>query len=397
MSTARLDRAGMTLIELVIAMVISGFMLSAALAFTVQQEKAFDLGTGRMNTLQNYRFAGNLLEQNLRAAGSGVPAGQPYLVFAGGDVISFNSDYATNDPNDPFAVYFDPAAETSEVNALTRADRTELPNTLFAYPDSTYREGESLSPAETITFFFAPDTTTERADDYALYRQVNHRAAEVVSRHLLATDGQPFFEYLEEIDPDTAASRVSWVPEDQLPLAHRAAVHLAPGDTGSVARVDRLRAVRVRFTSTNGRTGEREQRRAVERVIHLPNAGMEVVRTCGDEPQFSSAVTAQTTPTEIRVDVGWARAVDDGSGENDVVRYVIYRRKASEPGWGSAYASTTAGSAGPYLYVDTGVMPESTYVYAVAAQDCTPSLSALQVSAPATLPVDPGPTAPPAP
>src|SRR5690606_34436072 len=186
------DRQGATLIELVVGLAIMGFLVSAILSFVRQQEMAFGSGSGRMAALQNYRFAADVLERNLRTAGTGIVPGQPFLVYADSATIAFNADYATNDSADVFAVYRDLGASDEEVGSLTRARRYTLPQTSFAYPDSTYRDGGATSAAETIIFYFVPDASTPRSDDFILYRRVNDRPAEVVARNLLRDEGRPF-------------------------------------------------------------------------------------------------------------------------------------------------------------------------------------------------------------
>ena len=142
------DRRGMTLIELVVGLVIMGFLVSAVLSFVRQQEMAFGFGSGKMSALQNYRFAADLLERNLRTAGTGIAAGQPFVVYADSSAIAFNANYATNDSADIFAVYQDLAALDSEVGSLPRSRRYTLPQSSFTYPDSTYRDGGATSSAE---------------------------------------------------------------------------------------------------------------------------------------------------------------------------------------------------------------------------------------------------------
>jgi prepilin-type N-terminal cleavage/methylation domain-containing protein len=379
MKTMLQDRKGMTLMEVVVAMVLMGFIVTAALSFVRQQEMAFTMGSGRMSALQNYRFAAELLERNIRTAGTGITPGQPYLVYADSATLVLNANYATNDSTDGFAIYNDPAAANPEVGSLTRPRRFTLPQTSFAYPDSTFRDGGVTSPAETIILYFALDGSTARTDDYALFRQVNDLAPSVVARNLLREGGQPFFRYQEVVSSDTTAPTTSWIPASVLPLRHQAAMHLSPADTGSSARIDRLRAVEVNFRSTDGETGPLAQDGAIRRLIRMPNAGQMQLRTCGDPPLFSETVSAAQTPGEARIDVAWNRSVDEASGEQDVVRYAIYRRESSSPDWGEPFFSVPAGNAS-YAFSDGAVIPGTSYQYAVAAQDCTPSMSGLRTS-----------------
>jgi prepilin-type N-terminal cleavage/methylation domain-containing protein len=383
----RLGSAGMTMIELIVAVTILGVIATVAINVVRQQALAFSLGAGRADVLQNYRFAVTTLETNLRTAGIGVVARQPAIVYADSATFAINADYTTRDTANVFAVYMNPTASDGEVLSLPRASRRALPQTTFSYPDSTYRDGGVVSPAETIVFYFSPDTSTSRADDYVLYRKVNVLAPEVVARSLYRIPGVPFFSYME-VGVDTMATRSSWIPASALPLRHALPLHGAAADTGAAGRVDRIRAVRVSFSSGDGSIATREQRRDVRRLIWMPNLGRTVVRTCGSSPVFASSVSAAQTGGVPEVVVSWSRSLDDGGGENDVVRYAIFRRQAPATDWGEPYFSIPAGRSS-YSYTDEVVADSATYTYAVAAQDCTPSMSGLMVSGPVTVTVAP--------
>ena len=89
-----------------------------------------------------------------------------------------------------------------------------------------------------------------------------------------------------------------------------------------------------------------------------------------------------TTPA---VRLSWTPATDETTGEMDVIRYVLYRREVPNGGaWGDPFLSIPAG-AGSYTYDDASVTADSTYQYAHAAQDCTPSLSPLSTSVEVTV------------
>jgi prepilin-type N-terminal cleavage/methylation domain-containing protein len=373
------SRAGFTLPEVMISLVIGLIVLQVAVSFFAQQGRAYTRGTQAVLTAQNARYALNALEKDVRTLGTGVPAHQPQLVYGGPDVLSFNADYATGDAGDVFAVYLESGAPANQLQAATPGTRFLIPNTTVGYPDSAYRENGINSPAETITFFFQPDATTPRDDDYALYRQVNAGAAAVVARGLLRTGEQSFFEYLMLQVPPDAPTRL--VSAGVAPLWHSAALHGSEQDTGPSLRADSVRAVRVRFTATSGETGPAERRRAVERVIRMPNAGQAVRRICGDEPQGAAVAAAVVAmPNDSRaVAVSWSPSVDETAGESDVLRYILWRRVAGAADWGDPFVSIPAGLTA-YSYVDQSVLPGTAYQYALAAQDCTPSRSPLAVT-----------------
>ncbi len=174
-------RSGVTLIELMVALALFSVLLTTTLAFYQRQGDAFTEGNDRMAVMQNLRYAVNDVEQSLRTAGVGVPTEQPVIVYADADVVAFNADYATNRTNDFFAVFQDPALPDAAVGAVGPDRAFTIPRSGFTYPATAYFAGSGNSPAETIVLYFAPDTTTPRTDDYALYRQVNGLEPDVVA------------------------------------------------------------------------------------------------------------------------------------------------------------------------------------------------------------------------
>lgn len=378
------DQRGVTLIELVIGLVIMGFLVSAVLSFVRQQEMAFGFGSGKMSALQNYRFAADVLERNLRTAGTDIAPGQPFIVYADSATIAINANYATNDATDAWAVYRDLAAPDAEVGSLPRTRRYALPQTNFTYPDSTYRDGGAASSAETIIFYFALDASTPTRDDYVLYRRVNDRPEEVVARNLVRDGDQPFLRYQEVVVTDTTAPTARWVTSNRLPMRHSASMHMSPADTGAVARIDRIRAVQVSFRSTDGKTGPMSQDGTLRRLIRMPNAGQSRIQTCGEPPVFSTSVAAVQRTNEHVVDVTWSQSVDEATGEQDVIRYAIYRRVGMSGPWNEPIFSVPAGNTS-YIFSDAAVDVGETYQYALAAQDCTPSMSPFRLSSSVTV------------
>jgi len=375
---------GFTLIELLISIVVFGFLVAGALGFLSAQNNAFHRGAERMTSLQNLRYTFQILETDVRTLGTNLPPDQPPLVLAGEDVIAFSADYATNVANDLFAVFHTPGAPAGEVSAPTSP--VALPNSGgLSFPSVVYRtQAGTVSPGELIIFFFRPDSTTERTDDYILLRQVNHLEPEVVSRNLLRVGSEPFFRYFHRRDFPSAPSVIDSVPPARLPLFHSADHHGSPEDVGDSALADSIRAVRVTLAATNGLEGEREHVTEYTRVIRMPNAGQALLQTCGDEPIMGGSLGAlvQLDPGtgEPLVRLTWSPAVDESGGERDVIRYVLWRRVGGAGDWGDPYLSIPAGQPS-YLYEDGDVVPGASYQYALAAQDCTPSLSGLVTSA----------------
>lgn len=369
--------------ELLISMVVFSVIMTVSLAFLRAQNQGFRLGLDRMSTIQTLRYALGVLETDIQTAGTNVVAGQPEMVFAGQDMIAFNADYVTRQKNDPFAVYYDPDVEPVAAFSVTKGRQFTLPGTSFTYPDTTYAGGGTgRSPAETIVFFFSADTTTQRSDDYALYRQVNDGDPQLVASNLLATSGEPFFRYFRDTD-----SGVDSLSPDTLPLFHSLPTHGSPADTGVVALIDSIRAVRVTLTATNGREGEEERTTFLTRLIPLPNVGFGTLETCGSPPILGGGLTATvvTASGAPAVKLDWGRATDEGGGEGDVVRYVLYRRLSTESAYDEPYLSIPAGETN-YTYTDADVEPGESYLYALAAQDCTPTLSSLSSSVSVAIP-----------
>ena len=191
------------------------------------------------------------LEIDLTTLGSNVPEGQPAMVLADDDVIAFTGDYTSNLANDVSAVYIDLDAP----NGLVQAPRVtiSIPNSPFAWPDTIYTApGGTPSMAELIIYFFEPDPTTARLDDYVLRRQVNDAAPEVLARNLMKQGSTPFFRYFGKRRYTSQVSELDSVPDSDLPLFHSAEIHGSIADTAASARGDSIRAVRVSFRSTKG-------------------------------------------------------------------------------------------------------------------------------------------------
>ncbi len=378
------DRRGMTLIEMMIALTMFTIVLGGAMSFLRYQSRGFRIGSDRAALIQNLRYAADFMAQDLRTAGANVPDEQPVIIYAGEKTISFNADYATLLSGDPFAVYYDPDAPLGATTALLKSQRQILPGTDMAYPDTNYRQAGGVnSEAETLTFFFQLDTATARTDDYVLYRQINHLGAEVVSRNLLQTTGLPFLQYYRRVMPANAPVFVALVATGLLPAKHTKMIHMSPSDTGAFARIDSLVGTRVNFTVTNGLTGVDERIRTITRLVWLPNVGKATRLTCGDEPLPVASLTA--TPVVLGggdpgMSLAWNAALDEASGEKDVVRYVLWRRILGALEWGETYQSLPAGLPN-YVFVDDAVTAATTYQYALAAQDCTPKTSSLATAA----------------
>jgi prepilin-type N-terminal cleavage/methylation domain-containing protein len=386
MRRPRMGRGGMTLVELLVALTVFGIVITVTLGFVSQQNTAFHTAIERLGALRNVRYAVDALVQDLETLGTNVPTGQPSLIYGDADVVVFSADYAAN-VADPFAVFHDPDAPAGQVQAPTGP--FTIPTTAHTAADTAYTVGPGIpSPAEMLSFFFLPDTLTARGDDFLFVRQVNGGPPEVLARHILRVAGGPFLAY-ERVTVDGSGNPVLEVVADSLlPIHHTARVHLSPADTGQSAWADSVRAVRITLRGTNGLVGADERTVEATRLIALPNAGLTTLNTCGSAPIFGEALGASVVTLaggEKVVELQWDPAVDEVGGEADVVRYVIWRRETGQLDWGEPYMALPAG-APDYAYTDATIESGTSYQFAVAAQDCTPSLSSLSASASVVVP-----------
>lgn len=375
---------GITLIEMLIALVIFLIVLVSTMSAIGAQNRGFNKGLEEMGILQNLRYGVQQMEMEIRMAGANTPAAQPGIVYAGVNAVSFNSDLISNTPGDISAVYVDPDAPAGHVTAMTTAMAAAIPGSspAWTYPSANF----ALSPAETTTFWFTPDAATARVDDFVLMRQVNNQVAEPLVRAILApTGGAPFFSYRYLNVPVSGATTLAAVPAGWLPLRHTAAQHGIASDTGTAARIDSLRAVEVQYRVTNMKTGTAERIRTISAVIPTPNIGLRKLQSCGDTPIFLSAVVATVRADTTAVDVTWSASVDEATGETDIIRYVIWRRAGAVVTWGDPLASIAPGSV-TYSFADPDILVGETYQYAVAAQDCSPTLSLQRTSNAVTIP-----------
>lgn len=373
-------RPGLTLVELMVALAIFSILLTTTLTFYRQQGKAFTQGNDRMAVMQNLRYAVNDIEQGIRTAGVGVPSKQPVIVYADSDVIAFNADYATNQANDFFAVFYDPQVPEAAMSAVDPTRAFTIPLSNFTYPDSAYFAGSGNSPAETIVFYFAPDSSTSRSDDFALFRQVNGLPPDLVAHRLLRTD-RPFFTYYRITAAD--GGRLQPILSTELPAAHAVPIHGSFADVGTAALVDSIRAVRASYAASSGLAGANLPTRTISRLIRLPNAGLAAQPNCGNRPLLGSGLQATavnaTESASGFIRLEWGRAVDEYTGEQDVIRYVLWRREGASGSWGDPLVSVSPGSSS-YVYEDHTAVQEVAYTYALAAQDCTPVYSGLATS-----------------
>ncbi|MEE8062398.1 MAG: prepilin-type N-terminal cleavage/methylation domain-containing protein, partial [Gemmatimonadales bacterium] len=93
------NRRGMTLVEMLVALIIFTIILAGALGALRSQSRGFDRGSDDMSMLQNMRFAADLLDQEIRTAGTNLAADQPPVVYAGANAFAINADLTSNVAN----------------------------------------------------------------------------------------------------------------------------------------------------------------------------------------------------------------------------------------------------------------------------------------------------------
>ncbi|WP_373058625.1 PilW family protein [Gemmatimonas sp.] len=388
-------RAGMTLIELLIAMVIFGLVISGAIGFLATQGKGLRVLSDRSAAVQNGRFSRDLLRQELRTVGTNVTEEQPTIVLANDSAFAFNSDLTTNSKDSVAltgAVYVDQFAPSSQITAVTLERQFTVPasNPTFRYPLRSYSVSPSAfinSDAETVSYRFVPDTAG-LAGTYALWRQVNDQSPELVATGLRRSPSIPFLRYYYDPSEFGALNpNLDTIPRSWLPLTKSVPRRGLDTDTGTAisTRIDALRAVEVTYEVTPARGGVRE---VVRYLVPMPNvAHARQSRACGRVPITPSVPTATWRTDSLLVRITWSRAVDDGAGERDAIRYVLWRQLVGATSWGEPISTIAATQAATYSVQDNGMpMRPGTYRYALSVQDCTPNVSSLAVSGTTVVP-----------
>lgn len=366
-------RRGFTLVELLVAMILMMVIMAVAVQTFRRSSTLLASQAGMLEAQQNARFAVMSMDRDLRVAGVGVAATQPMIVQASNTAITFNVDLVSRDSTDPAAVYIDPKADSNTTSAMRAGGGITLPGSARTYPESTYYTAAGLlSPAETISYYLAKDSTTSLSDEYILWRRVNAAAPHVVARGIRFNPTDTVFQYYRA--NDTGA--VALIPQSKLPLYHSVPMHGSPADTGGFALIDSIRSVRVRLTAVYHDPRLGDVLRPIDATIRLLNAGLVNRTTCG-QPPLGVAVASATSvagATSPFVKLTWDPSLDDGTGENDVDRYAIFRRPDTAATFIQPFASVPAGAPN-YTYVDGDVKSGDRWIYGVAAMDCTPSSS----------------------
>lgn len=376
-TTGSSRREGVTLIEMMIAIVLFVLVFGLAVPFFRYQARSVSASAGRLDALQNARYAQNAIDRDLRIAGIGIVDAQPLIVQADGFAITFNADLATKDKLDPSSIYYDPDIDSIGTISMDRSSKVTLPLSAISYPDSNYMAGPVPSTAETISYWLVKDSTAVRTDQYILWRRANTLPPKLVAKGIIVPAGQTFFQYFRP----NALGTLDSIKTAQLPLIHTAAVHSSPADTGNSAITDSIRVVRMTVTGLYNDPDKGPIMKSVVSSTKLLNAGMVQSTVCGDVPLAVTTATATliNAPTfpflPVKVHLAWNSSLDQDNGEKDVQRYLVYKKATASGDWGSPIADLAASQAN-YTLDDTS-LSNGSWVYGVVAQDCSPTNSSI--------------------
>ncbi|MEP7067196.1 MAG: prepilin-type N-terminal cleavage/methylation domain-containing protein [Gemmatimonadota bacterium] len=369
-------RDGVTLIEMMIAIVLFVLVFGLAVPFFRYQARSVSASAGRLDALQNARYAQNAIDRDIRISGIGIVQAQPMIVQADGFAVTFNADLATKDKNDPLSIYYDADLDSSGADALLNTAKITLPNSAVSYPDSNYMSGGVSSPAETISYWLTKDSTSSRNDQYVLFRRVNNLTPKVVAKGIIVPYGQNFFQYM----CPNGLGGLDSIRAAKLPIYHLAPVHGSPADTGNSALTDSIRVIRMTVTGIYNDPEKGAILKTVQSSTKLLNVGMSRSTVCGDKPIAVTNATAKVTQIgpgplnkPLKVTLTWNSSLDQDGGERDVARYLIFKKDVASADWGSPIANLAA-SVNNYTLDDT-TLPTGSWVWGVVAQDCSPNNS----------------------
>jgi prepilin-type N-terminal cleavage/methylation domain-containing protein len=376
MRASQRRRGGFTLVEVMISMMLLLVVMGAATTFFRVQLRALGSNSGRFDAQQNSTYAINLLDQEIRAAGVGMPNSQPLIVQASPDAITFNGDLVTRPAGDVASVYYDPDASPLATDNLARGNQITLPLSTNTYPGAAFEK-----QAETISYWVTADTVSNRSDELMLMRRVNAMAPRLVARGVKRVAGQPIFSYFSKSgDPDNGGYVPITTITTASPAFHTDTIHTDPARESAGSRlVDAIVMVRVQMTTIYRDARGDSATRTVTRNVRVMNAGLTDQDICGGTP---APPTAANVPSNIRyadaggVTLTWNASVDQAGGARDVQRYLIFKRKTTDVG-GFTEAFKVIPADGILTFFDPDVQAGNSYYYGVAAQDCGLATSAI--------------------
>jgi len=365
---------GFTVVEIIVAMVLTLAVFAITLPFVRAQTRALGVSAGRLDADQLARYAQRAVDTDLRRTTA--DAGQPMLVYAGPLAISFTANLLARDTLDPSASEISAGAATTLTESWRLSDAAAInPLTARAFPAQDYvgADGE-ISHNETISYYLAPDTITGRNDIYVLYRQVNARPAVQIVRNLHVPGDSAFFSYYRPV-----GGVLTRIASNRLPLFW-----------DSVA-VDSVRSVGLRVAGYyRDRTTGAETIRTVYWTTVLANSALRTATGCGAAPaaasSFSASKQSVSTPRPMtRVELAWNASADDAGGATDVRQYMVEWRLDSGTEW-TTIGSVPSAAASNYAWYHSPQRVAGTYVYGVRALDCGGAASPRVTSSAIVLP-----------
>ncbi|MBM4194332.1 MAG: hypothetical protein FJ202_08150 [Gemmatimonadetes bacterium] len=372
----RTARAGLTLVEMMIAVLLTTIIFAITIPFFRMQSRAVEAGAGRLDAVQNARYAQSIIDREVRMTG-GV-TGQPLLVQAAPFALTFNVDLVSRLSSDPSATYYNPAADSLGTESWAPSRKLILPTSGSKYyPLQYYNDASGIqSTAESISYFAYVDASSGRNDIYTLFRRVNDRDSTVVARNLwVPTDTNYIFRYWKT----DASGNITQIPQASLPIYY----------DNATKQADSIRIVTMRLATLYR---DARQQKDVVRTMYsntrLLNAGMLQQRTCGTEPLGPNSVTAtqvyDVDSVLIKITVGWNKSLEEAGGEKDVAAYLIMRRPSAGTDW-EVIGNLVANNSASYTYDDVAFRSGG-WVYGVVAQDCSPANSPVGAAAAVTNP-----------
>lgn len=363
-------RAAFTLVEIIIALTLLSILGAAAVTFLVKQTRAVMVISGRLDAQQNVSFAIDALSHDLRVAGVGLGSRQPMMLEATPYAVTFNADLITTDTAKvTTGTYFDPSVPESLTVALTPANKITYPLGAIMYPDSTYYQSSGLlSNAETVSYYFTPDSTTSVAGEYLLLKRINNAAPTLLARGIVFPGGAPGFRYF--IPGAAVNSRVE-LTTPTLPLYYQI------GSVTPDSILAQISEIRVQLKAMYVDPVEGNVYRSANENVPLLNAGLAHTQGCLSPPLAPATLTQTAAPSGDSVGVSWPASGDEIGGKHDVKSYSVFRQVNGTGVWNTPIYTIAAAGTATYAFQDKAVPLGPSYTYAVVARDCTPSLSGL--------------------
>lgn len=354
------QRDGFTLIEMMMAVLLTTIVFAITIPFFRMQTRAVEAGAGKLDAIQNARYAQAIIDRELRMAGGIV--GQPIIVQAAPYAVTFNVDLVSRLANDPSATYYDPTADSLMTESWEPSRAKYLPTSAKTYPTQFYTDASFIqSNAETISYFAKVDAASGRTDIFTLFRRVNDRDSTVVARYLwIPSDTAYLFQYTRT----DAVGVLTQIPLASLPIYWDAANKA----------VDSIRTVSMRLATLY--RDNRLQKDIVKTMYSnttLLNAGKLKEATCGSEPLGPPAATATqviVSGSITKITVTWTKSLEEAGGEKDVALYIVMRRPSAGTDW-EVLTNLVANNSASYSW-DDFTFQSGSWVYGVVSQDCSP-------------------------